>query len=146
MNAEPGHERLMDWLDRHGGDPARWPQGAAAVAMRDLLKQSPAARALLVRQQQLDALLRAEMVALPAPPARLRAAILAAAPVAPRKSLWRELWQVLGGMRIAGPAFAAALLLGLVMGRMGQSTLPGDGGDAADLVTLAQLDDDYLAY
>lgn len=146
MKTEPGLEGFTDLLDRHGGDPARWPPSAGGAAAAALLEQSTAARALLARQQDLEAWLRADAAALPGPSARLRAAILAAAPAAPHRSLWQELWQVLGGIRIAGPAFATALLLGLALGGMGQGELPGDGGDDADLVTLAQLDDDYLAY
>lgn len=85
----------------------------------------------------------------PEPPAALRAAILAAAPVAlavPKVS-WRDalraLWLDLGGARIAAPAFALALAIGISLGngllQTGlQSTPPND-----DLLSLALMHDDY---
>ena len=79
--------------------------------------------------------------------AALREAILARAPGA--RSRWRdalrEFWAALGGMRIAGPAFAAALVLGLSLGAT-MAASDGDADEDVDLVALAQFSDDYLDY
>lgn len=84
----------------------------------------------------------------PPPPAALRAAILAAARPAPVPPRWRErmlaFWQEIGGARLAAPAFALALLAGIGLGSGLSSHIATDDG-ADDLLTLALIDDDYLA-
>lgn len=132
-------------LDCHGAVLAHWP-AALAESAQALLATSAEARKLLTAQMQLEALLTADSAALAPPSRNLRTAILDAAP-RPRLSLQlllSELWATLGGVRIAGPAFAAALVLGVSIGSA-LSVVPEDGDDE-DLVALAHLSDDYLEY
>ena len=85
----------------------------------------------------------------PAPPPALRAAILAAARPAPSRPNWRyallAFWQDIGGARLAAPAFALALMagIGLGSGLMPSAAAFDEAGD--DLLTLALIEDDYLA-
>lgn len=101
----------------------------------------PAARAAEAR---LDAWLATSVP--PAPPPALRAVILAAA--RPARPSWHEalaaFWQEIGGARLAGPAFALALMAGI---GLGNGLMPDAGIDetADDLLTLALIEDDYLA-
>lgn len=87
---------------------------------------------------ELDRLQRA-----PTPRASLRADVLAAIAREPRRARWRDalmaLWRDLGGARLAGPAFAAALAAGVGLGWM-LDEAPAEGADADDLIELAQLD------
>ncbi len=105
-------QRFAELADSYGGDLQRWPAAERAAA-RQLLDSSPSAQRVLQHAAALDATLHA----LPAPPppsARLRTRLLAAAPQ-PRVSLLRSLWAELGGLRYAGPAFAASLTLGIML-------------------------------
>lgn len=87
----------------------------------------------------------------PEPPAALRAAILAAAPLtvaAPTLS-WadalRAFWLDLGGLRVAAPAFALALALGISLGNgLLQSDTQGFEPDE-DLLSLALIHDNYTS-
>ena len=83
-------------------------------------------------------------------PMHLRTAILAAvrADSQSRRAAWRAallaLWHELGGARVAAPVFALALAAGIGLGSgLMPATGPGDGID--DLLTLALIDDTYLA-
>ena len=84
--------------------------------------------------------------AAPAPRTQLRADVLAAIAREPRRANWRDalgaLWRDLGGVRLAGPAFAMALAAGIGLGWALEETPVDDGGDD-DLIALAQLDDAY---
>jgi hypothetical protein len=145
MSIDPDLERLREWLDRYGPELARWPEHERARA-REWLIRVPAARAELAAAQRLETLLRELPAPKPAP--ALREAVLAAAPgVRPRRLVaLRELWFMLGGLRLAGPAFAAALLLGITLGAL----LGGGVGiaeePAEDLVELSQVDVDYADF
>lgn len=125
----------------HGADPTRWP---ARERVR-IESVDPAERAAHAR---LDDALAAFQP--PPVPAYLRAAVLAAAradAVSPGVS-WRDslraLWHELGGMRVAAPVFALALAAGIALGSgLMPDRAGGDGID--DLLTLALIDDTYLA-
>ena len=73
----------------------------------------------------LDALLAQAHV--PAPSAGLRRAILLAAD-ARGETFWRALWRELGGLRVAGPALAASLALGVAVATL----LPDVAGDSTE--------------
>jgi hypothetical protein len=88
----------------------------------------------------------ARLQAAPAPAAHVRRNLLAAIAREPRALSWRDalaaLWRELGGARLAAPAFAMALALGLGAGwALDEPEAPDDGSD--DLIALAQLDDTY---
>lgn len=139
MNRPPSTEadRL---LAIHGADPARWPGEVRALA--DTC--DPTERAAEAR---LDDWLATSIP--PQPPMALRAAILSRTSATPHRAGLREallgFWQDIGGMRIAAPAFAFALAAGIGLGNglMPETTSLDDAGD--DLLTLALIDDDYLA-
>lgn len=87
----------------------------------------------------------------PAPPAALRAAILAAAPLAVTASTlsWAEavraLWLDIGGLRIAAPAFALALAVGISLGNgLLQATVHTTAA-TDDLLSLALIHDNYTS-
>ena len=87
----------------------------------------------------------------PEPPAALRAAILAAAPLAigTFRLSWadalRAFWLDLGGLRIAAPAFALALALGISLGNgLLQAGLHASE-PTEDLLSLALIHDDYTS-
>lgn len=107
-------ERLQVLLDAYGAEPARWPDDERAAALA-LLTESAAARAAHADARQLDDWLD---VAPPGDPGDvLRARILSSVP--PPVSSWRdfsrELWDALGGWRLALPAFALSLSLGVLL-------------------------------
>ncbi|MCG6118092.1 MAG: hypothetical protein MEQ07_07845 [Aquimonas sp.] len=137
MSNESKSERMQYCLDAFGSDPARWPPADAAA-----LAALPAAEAaaLLGCGRELDDWL--QTLPEPALPLGLSARILAAAPVA-REPLLRQLWRALGGGRLAGPALACSLGLGLAFGLL--ATAPG-GGEIDELeawLALASLDTDF---
>ncbi len=125
----------------HGADPARWPAPDRAL----IEAVDPAARAAQARLDQSLAAFES-----PPLPMHLRTAILAAvrADGQSRRAAWRAallaLWHELGGARVAAPVFALALAAGIGLGSgLMPATGPGDGID--DLLTLALIDDPYLA-
>ncbi|MBS7458022.1 hypothetical protein [Coralloluteibacterium stylophorae] len=134
--------RLERLLDAYGGDPARWPERERAAALA-LLAADPVARARTEAAAGFDAL-----IALPQADAspRLRQRVLATIP-APRPTLGerlRTLFEPFGGWRMAGPAFAASLALGVAFGALmpkDDSLAPGEA-----LVQYAQLDDRYAEF
>lgn len=97
---------------------------------------------------QLDAMLATFQP--PPVPAALRSAILASAREAAlaRSPSWREtlmsIWQELGGTRVVGPVFALALLAGVGLGS-GLVVDAGADGTLDDLLSIALINDDYLA-
>lgn len=151
MNVSDAHARFADLLDRHGADPARWPEHARALA--DALRDDAQAQAMQRDAAALDAWLNVA----PPPAPSLRNAILGAAaalPQAPaptrRPSLaeaLRALWHDLGGARLAGPALAMALAAGIGLGWMLEPPAT-DAGDQSsdDLLALAQIDDRYTEF
>src|SRR5688500_17928041 len=85
--------------------------------------------------------------AVPPPREHLRRNVLAAIAREPRRLSWRDalalLWRELGGLRLAGPAFAFALALGLGAGWALEAPVAEEADDGDDLIALAQLDDTY---
>ncbi|MFC4728325.1 hypothetical protein [Coralloluteibacterium thermophilus] len=133
-------DRLDTLLDAWGADPARWPAAERDAALA-LVAASAEARTRQAAAARLDAAL-----ALPDPPGasmRLRRAVLDGIPV-PRPGLaarLRGLLQPLGGWRMAGPAFAASLALGVAFGSFVPKQETAVDEDA--LVQFAQLDNRY---
>lgn len=145
MTASDAHARLADLLDRHGADPARWPQAARAFA--DSLRGDAVAQAMLRDAATIDAWLDA----VPPPPAALRGTILAAvaARAAPRPGLaatLRALWFDLGGARLAAPALAMALAAGVGLGLALEPPALDTVDEADELLALAQIDDRYAEF
>jgi hypothetical protein len=130
-------ERLQALTAAYGADPARWPASERDAALR-LLDASPDAEALLREAQALDMQLALPEPAAPTP--ALRAALLRSAPGA-RVVGWREAWS----WRFALPALALSLTLGIGMGLAVAPVAQADDGDE-DVLTLAQLDDDYTEF
>jgi hypothetical protein len=138
-------EAFTQLADTHGSDIARWPEPRRAEAQA-LLARSAAARALLRDVARLDAALGG-----PTPDHALqpmRARILNAVARAPRPGrspakgrFWQTLWLELGGLRLVGPALAAALTLGVGLDQLvGSNSLSPPS--ETDLVSLALLDED----
>lgn len=127
-------EALVDLLDRHGGNPERWPQAKRAPALALVQTDAEAAR-LLAEAQALDAALDALPV--PAMPPRLPKRVL--------DSLPRDFaeialdWLAANFWRPVGFALAP-LLVGFALGNAQQ-----DGtGDIEDAVTLLAFDEVQL--
>ena len=88
----------------------------------------------------------------PAPRAQLRRDVLAAVAREPRaaarveRETWFQtlatLWRELGGTRLAAPAFAMALAVGIGLSWLAEDAVASDDGEE-DLVALAQLDNAY---
>jgi hypothetical protein len=135
--------RLDALIAAYGADPERWPEAereagrvALATARTDDLHGAV----------QLDAQLDA--LALPPVSPDLRRRVLLAVAREPRRAgvfsrLWlRELWEELGGARIAAPALAMALGAGLGLGWLTPPSA-ADEADPEDLIALVQFDDSY---
>ena len=141
MNPQ-SREQANHLLEVHGADPARWP-----VPSRALLEQADPG--LRTQQQSLDAWLATPVP--PPAPARLRAAILLAAheAAASRRSGVLEallaLWQDLGGARLALPAFALALGVGLGAGMLLPALSASSDAANDDLLSLAMIEDGYAS-
>ncbi|MCX7556251.1 hypothetical protein OS187_05355 [Xanthomonadaceae bacterium JHOS43] len=84
----------------------------------------------------------------PTAPLALRAAILAATqPARPRlRDVLAALWHDLGGARMAAPAFALALAAGVGLGSGLMPETLSTEIQESDLLSLALIDDDYLAF
>lgn len=137
-------ERLQHLIDAYGADPARWPPAERAALAAQPLSAS------LVRALSEAAALDQTLSTLPQPelPATLAARVLAAAPQAarqrppaPQRSGWRELWDALGGLRLAGPAFAFALSFGLGLGILIPQAAEEPESDLDTYIALAWLDE-----
>lgn len=132
--------RFAELLDAYGADPRRWPDAERSSAQA-LLLASPEALGMQQRAALLDDALDQYAPTPPAP--ALRQALLAAA-VLPQRSNWRgmwsDFWRDLGGWRLAGPAFAASLVLGALLPLVLDETavdLPDE-----DLIAAVQLVDE----
>ena len=97
----------------------------------------------------LDALLALDVV--PPPHANLRRRVLRDADGRAAGGFWSALWRELGGARIAGPALAMSLALGVAVSSM--VVPPADPAsdvlaaeDAPDYLELAMLDTTYEEY
>jgi anti-sigma factor RsiW len=122
-------------LDAHGAAPRRWPPSQRQAALELIARDAAAAR-MHAAAEELDA----DLTALPQPtlPAQLIERILA---TAPRRLGWRaalrQLWQDLGGLRLAGPVLACGLMAGMTWPMLdAQSPL---GSEDPDLISVAQL-------
>ena len=94
---------------------------------------------------RLDALLALDRV--PAPSPGLRRAVLLAAD-ARADGFWRALWRELGGLRVAGPALAASLALGVTVATLLPADAVGEpaADTAPDYTELALFDAAYEDY
>lgn len=106
-------ERFAAIVDAYGAESRRWPAAERAAA-EALAARDPQAAALLAEALALDALLDAPPVPLPASAASRRAAMPAPLPM--RVSRWQEFLALLGGWKLALPAMAAALIVGIDVG------------------------------
>ena len=126
-------------LEAYGADPDRWPAAERAAALA-LLQSSPAAAQSQRDAAALDQLLDLDLAR--GPNAQLHSRILVALPVptANWRDGWAELWQEIGGWRLAAPAFALSVSLGLWL----PTLLDDSVGDlpAEDLIAAVQLIDD----
>lgn len=136
--------RFTALVDAYGAEASRWPERERDAALA-LLAASPEARALREAAAHLDARLALPVAA---PPPGLRAGVLRAiaAPTAGEglAELLRALWRGMGGWRVAAPAFAASLALGVALGATLQPAATTNGN--ADLMQLALLDDGYTEF
>lgn len=147
-------ERFAALVAAHGGEPARWPDDERDAALRHL-EGSMAARQALDDARRIDAWLDADAIAPPRAALRMRVLSDAAREMrlrapAPRRGFLARLWDELGGLRIAGPAFAASIALGVAMSAWQLAPMSDlQGAQTAaddDLIELAQLDTDYSAF
>lgn len=131
-------ERLQTLIEAYGADPARWPEAERAAAAQ--LAAASGADTSLQQARALDAELAAALP-LPSLPQGLRARILRSAPQ-PLRPWWHELWQAMGGLRLAGPAFACAFSLGLGLVWMLPSQIDGRVVDSEleNYLALAWID------
>jgi len=135
--------RIAELAAAWGSDPSRWP-AAEREGVASRLRGSPALQALLAREAGFERDI--ELPAPPGPSMALRTRILAGAPKAraPRAGLvelLRLLWQDIGGLRIAGPAFAGSLALGVMLA-MSLQAEPSLGSDD-EFATVLLADADY---
>ena len=117
MSMTLSRERFAVIVDAYGADPRRWPSAERAAA-EALAASDAEAGAWLAEARDLDGGLDAWLDALPVPApasATLRRAVMP--PVAPAAtSRWQEFLALLGGWRLALPAMAAALVVGIGFG------------------------------
>lgn len=130
--------QFEDRLDRHGSDLSRWPD-AERVAAGMLLATSPPMRAAHARAAMLEQRLAAFEA--PEPSSALRRNLLADFAAQQARGGWQDrLWRQIGGIRIALPAMATALALGVAIG----SWLPPPGSstdaNSEDALALLQYD------
>lgn len=125
-------------LATYGADPARWP----ATARDTIAHLDPQERA---SQARLDAWLD-QSIPPPLPPT-LRNTILTAARTAPSRtdlvSVLRDFWYDIGGLRLAAPAFALALVAGVALGHGLLQVPTATASPTEDILNLALLDHDY---
>lgn len=145
-------DRFRRLADVHGGDLDRWPE-ADRTAAEALLARDAAARALHEDARTLDAWLATGIV--DPPPAHLRRRILADAGTRVRPSFLRTVLRELGGPRVAGPALAASLVLGIgaalvlepaTSADMALDPEAPDAPEAPGYAELAQLAGTYQDY
>jgi hypothetical protein len=151
-NHAAGSARLAELLQAYGGDPLRWPAHERA-AMREAMQQAgpqpddARGASLHAQAAALDQTL-ATLDAVPDVPHLRRAVLLAVAqePHRASQSMTQrllELWQALGGARLAAPALTLALAAGIGLGWSLEPT--ETDADELALIELAQLDDAYAA-
>lgn len=106
-------ERFAVIVDAYGADPRRWP-AAERDAAQAFATTDARASVLLAEALALDAGLDALPIPEPASAALRRAAM--PLPITARSSRWQELLALLGGWRLALPAMAVALIMGINVG------------------------------
>jgi len=122
----PALAQFEDRLDRHGSDLACWPDAERAAA-EALLRDSPAGRVALAQAAALEERLAAFPAPDPSP--ALRRNLLADFAAQRARGSWLDaLWRQIGGIRVALPAMATALALGVAVG----SWLPAPASDIGD--------------
>ena len=133
-------QRLEDIVDRHGSDPAAWPDTARHTAA-EFATTAPEGRKLLADAARIEGYLSAPAGVAASP--GLKARILAAAAEAgPRKPSWSVefLWPF-GPVWRPLTALSAAAVLGVVVGLADPENLPGIGergpSGLDDMVILA---------
>lgn len=137
-------DRFRDLADAWGGDLSRWPASEQAAA-RVLMETSPAARAEFDEARSFDVLLSRDVVAPPS--SGLRREIVLAADARLEGGFWKTLWRELGGARIAGPALAASVVLGVAASAMLSPALDATTtAEPPDYAELALLDGAYEDY
>ncbi|WP_460811744.1 hypothetical protein [Luteimonas pelagia] len=137
-------DRFRALADAWGGDLSRWPVSDQAAA-EVILATTPAARAVLDDARSLDALLGHDVVA--SLSTGLRRAIVLAADARLEAGFWKTLWRELGGARIAGPALAASVVLGVAASAMLSPALDATTtAEPPDYAELALLDGAYEDY
>ena len=131
-------QRFAELADAWGADVTRWPPAEQPGAVRILgSAEGDRARSLLDDAAALDGWLDESVV--PASGRTLRDAVLAAAPIAPAQSLRpSRLWRELGGLRIAGPALAAALVMGVALAEVRQLAADEQHASAATAAASAE--------
>lgn len=154
-SADISMDRLRAIVAAYGTDPARWPDDERRDA-EELVARFSEARAIVESAQPLDRLLG--VVPVPASASQqLRMAILqdVVGLQENRKltgpTLWARIFPILqdmlsisGGLRPAGAALAASLLLGLAFGGLVD---PSSADEAAiDIVEMALLSDTFTGY
>jgi len=133
------NERIRQLIEAYGADPARWPAADRDAAAAQHAEPTAAVAVELQQARALDCALDAVSPPL-ALPSGLRARILATAP-APRVAWWFELGQALGGLRLAGPAFACAISLGLgLVWMLPEQPAAGAEGELENYLSLAWID------
>lgn len=148
--SDPATARFAALLERHGADPAHWPEDDRAWALAYRADHLDADAVMLRDAAALDAALAYPV---PPPPPALRIGILAAVAAEPRQlphvtpnTRWFDglaaLWRDLGGARLAGPALAMALAAGVGLGWLLEPPM-ASAAEPDDLLALAQFDDHY---
>jgi hypothetical protein len=145
MTAPMTLDRFRALADAWGGDLSRWPASEQAAA-RSLMESAPAARAELDDARSFDALLSRDVVSPPS--TGLRRAIVLAADARLEGGFWKTLWRELGGARIAGPALAASVVLGIAASAILSPALETatSTDESPDYAELALLDGAYEDY
>ncbi|MDP3295172.1 MAG: sigma factor [Nevskia sp.] len=133
-------ERFAVIVDAYGADPRRWPAAERDAAQTFVASDAQAA-VLLTEALALDASLDALPTPEPAGAALRRAAM--PLPITARSSRWQELLALLGGWRLALPAMAVALIVGVNVGS--HADLSHWTADAATQTQTASASSNTLA-
>ncbi|WP_293397106.1 hypothetical protein [Nevskia sp.] len=140
MSALMSLERFAVIVDAYGADPRRWP-AAERDAAQSFAAADARAAVLLAEALALDASLDALPIPEPAGAVLRRAAM--PLPVTAHSSRWQELLVLLGGWRLALPAMAVALIVGINVGS--HADLSNWSADAASQTQAASASSNTLA-
>ncbi len=140
MSTAMNLERFAVIVDAYGADPRRWPTAEREAAQTFAASDAQAA-VLLADALALDAGLDALPIPAPASAALRRAAM--PLPITTYPSRWQELLALLGGWRLALPAMAVALIVGVNVGS--RADLSNLTADAAPQTQTASASSNTLA-